>query len=121
MLAPPSDELDDARREAGFWVELRDAKATVVYRQVMRSPIRSDVEIFSDDPKQTIGRVPVDRPAGVFIVVVPLLRAADEVALMSSQPSTFRQADGRDPDAVTGELLRVRLDRSDEQPGETTP
>jgi len=54
MAPPPSDALDGFAGQKGFWAELRGADGGLLYRQVMHDPIRRDVEVFSDDPLQTI-------------------------------------------------------------------
>jgi hypothetical protein len=84
MLAPPSDELEGFEQHAGFWAELRDPGGELLHRQVLRDPIRRDAEVFSPDPTQTITRIPVEQPKGLFVVVVPDTAAADHVALVST-------------------------------------
>lgn len=71
MLAPPDDEQLLDKGESGYWVEIRDDEDAVVYRQVIHDPIRTDLEVFPEDPSEPIRRVPAARPQGVFQVVVP--------------------------------------------------
>jgi hypothetical protein len=84
MVPPPSDALDGFEGQKGFWAELRGADGGLLHRQVMHDPIRRDVEVFSDDPAQTISRAPVAHPKGAFALVVPDIEGAEHVALVSS-------------------------------------
>jgi hypothetical protein len=110
MLVSPSDALEGYEGQQGFWAEVRDADGTRLYRQILHDPIRRDAEVFSDDPQQSIARVPVERPTGVFFVLVPDLDEADHVALMNSpsRPPGLR--------AAATETLRVPL-RQDQYGG----
>jgi hypothetical protein len=82
MAVPPSDALRGFEEESGFWIELRDAKNNVLYRRVHEDPIRSEVEAFEEDGSAT--RAIVDKPSGVFTVLVPDIPEADHVAVVSS-------------------------------------
>lgn len=85
VVLPPSEPLDVSTAErSGFWIEVRDTTGAPLHRQLMHDPIRHDAEVFSDDPSQTIARVPVEHPSGVFSVVVPAAEEADHVALMGT-------------------------------------
>jgi hypothetical protein len=87
MIAPASSGVDaDLSEHHGFWVELQDQRGTALHRQVMHNPMRTDAEVFSDDPDQTLRRVAVGQPTGAFTVVVPDLPEADHLALVSSPP-----------------------------------
>jgi hypothetical protein len=82
MLAAPSDPVEGYEHQTGFWTEVRDAQGSVLHRQIMHDPMPRDAEVFSPDPKRSISRVPIERPHGVFWVLVPLVPEADHVALM---------------------------------------
>ncbi|MFF7993507.1 hypothetical protein ACFZDG_27420 [Kitasatospora xanthocidica] len=84
MTSPPSDRLDDAGVTQGFWAELRDSRSNTLYRRVLHAPVRHDAEVFSEDPGQSVARIPVETPRGAFAVLVPDIAAADYVALVSS-------------------------------------
>jgi hypothetical protein len=84
MVPPPSDALDDFAGHKGFWAELRAADGSLVHRQVMHNPIRRDVEVFSDDPSQTISRAPAEKHAGAFAILVPDIVGVEHVSLVSS-------------------------------------
>ena len=85
MLVPPSEPLDVSLQErSGFWLEVRDKAGNALYRRLVHEPIRNDVEVFSDDPERSVARVPVERPSGVFSVVLPVPEDADHVALIGT-------------------------------------
>ena len=81
MLAPPDDENLLSQGEAGYWVEVRGDDDSVLYRQVIHDPIKTDAEVFPEDPTQPIERVQLDRPQGVFQVVVPDLPGGRQAVL----------------------------------------
>lgn len=83
-IASPTDTLSGYGDERGFWVEVRDGQKETLYRRVMPNPLRKDVEVFSPDHERGIFRAPVERPSGVFAVLVPDLDRSDHVAVMSS-------------------------------------
>jgi hypothetical protein len=87
MLASPSDPVEGYENETGFWTEVRNAQGSVLHRQIMHDPIPRDTEVFSPDPERSIARVAIERPHGVFWVLVPLVPGADHVALMGVPPA----------------------------------
>jgi hypothetical protein len=91
MVLPPSDALHGAEGHKGFWYELRDVHDRPLYRRVMHDPMREDVEVFSDDPKHTVGRQTVPNRKGTFVVVVPDTEAGHAVTV-SSSPQRLAQA-----------------------------
>jgi hypothetical protein len=91
MVVPPSDTIPSAAGQKGFWYELRDAQDRPLYRRVMHQPMREDVEVFSDDPKQTVARQPAPDRKGVFVVLVPDVAEGHTVTL-SSSPRSVRLA-----------------------------
>jgi hypothetical protein len=93
MVLPPSDQVQDLQEQKGFWYELRDACDRPLYRRVMHNPMQQDLEVFSDDPEQSIARQPAPNRKGVFVVVVPDTEEGRTVTLSSSrhqveQPAT---------------------------------
>lgn len=84
MVLPPSDPVQGMEGHKGFWYELRDAQERPLYRLVMHNPMSEDVEVFSDDPKQSVARQPVPNRKGVFVVVVPDTEEGRTVTLSSS-------------------------------------
>jgi hypothetical protein len=86
MLAPPDDEELLNHGRAGYWVEVRDEENEVLYQQVIHDPIKTDAEVFPEDPSQPIQRVPLERPKGVFQVLVPDLPEGKQ-AVLHGRPS----------------------------------
>lgn len=84
MVVPPTDPVKNFKRQKGFWAELKSEKDKTLYRQVLHNPTRNDAEVFSDDPYQSISREPAPERKGVFVVVVPKVATAAEVALSRS-------------------------------------
>ena len=92
MLVPPTDPISEPKSRHGFWFEVKDDKGKTLYRKVQHDPVRSDVEVFSNDPKQPLMRVPVKEPKGIFSVVLPAAGAEHEVAFMRSAPPQGKKA-----------------------------
>jgi hypothetical protein len=84
MILPPSDPVQGFEGRKGFWYELRDAQDRPLYRRVMHNPMREDVEVFSDDPKQSVARQIVPNRKGVLVVDVPDTEEGHTVILSSS-------------------------------------
>ncbi|MGH3901173.1 MAG: hypothetical protein ACRDTA_23570 [Pseudonocardiaceae bacterium] len=103
MHAPPTDRLEGAEEHQGLWAEVRDTGGATLHRQVLADPVRRGVEVFSDDPAQGIVRAPVERPSGLFVVLVPDLGEADHLALFGSSPGPAGLR------AAANEILRVPL------------
>jgi hypothetical protein len=84
MVLPPSDPVGGIEGQKGFWYELRDAQDRPLYRRVMHNPMQEDVEVFSEDPRQSVARQTVPNRKGVFVVVVPDTAEGQTVTLSSS-------------------------------------
>lgn len=82
MATPPSDPVRGYEGQSGFWYELHDAKGGILYRRIVANPIQFDVEVH--DLETGSRRVPVAKPRGVFVVLVPDLPDADSLVLVSS-------------------------------------
>lgn len=107
MIIPPTDALSGYEGEQGFWVEVRSGQDETLHRRIMDDPLRQDVEIFSPDPEQSVARTPVEKPSGIFTVLVPDLEEADHVTLMSSSaPGIAPEMAARGP---ATELARFSL------------
>ena len=92
MVVPPGEPIEAGREEqSGFWVEVRSKADEPLRRQLLHDPIPRDAEVFSDDPTQSVARVPVDRPSGVFSVLVPEIEEAEYVALIGTPPDQRAQ------------------------------
>lgn len=81
MITPPSHPHAPQEGQAGYWFEVHGAGGELLYHRALHNPIRTDIEVFSDDPAQTISRVPDPNPSGEFTVLVPDLPDADSFAL----------------------------------------
>jgi hypothetical protein len=84
MILPPSHPLETKEEQSGFWFTLSDAQGKPVYRRIVNNPIRYDREVFSNDAKHpSIMRVPVKKPKGTFVMLVPDVAEARTVQLFS--------------------------------------
>jgi len=84
MIIPPTQALQGHEEQTGFWVMVSDNAGTPVYRRVLHNPIQMDREVFSNDPQHpSVHRVPVERPKGTFVVLVPDIPGAQNVQLFS--------------------------------------
>lgn len=95
MIGPPGQPLEEAETTTGFSVIVRDAADRALYRRTGSSPIRSDAEVFSDDPSTPLHRVPVQEPRGTFVMLVPHVEGAVSVELVgppSGRPDRFRES-----------------------------
>ena len=84
MRTPPSDPLQPGERESSFWFTVEDSSGNPLYRRVMDNPVRFDTETPTDDPKRPLHRVPLERPAGTFHLLVPVLARAQTVRVFSN-------------------------------------
>ena len=87
----PSETRENWQDRLGSWTEVRDADGKTLDRRVLNDPVPTDAEVFPEGLGEPITRVPLDRPSGVFSVLVPDLEGADYVSLMRST-STDREA-----------------------------
>jgi hypothetical protein len=107
-LVPPEDEAERDEERQGFFAEVRGADDRVLRRRLLHAPIRRDAEVFTDEGDRALARVPVERPTGVFSLVVPDLEEADYVALVER-----REQDRPGFAALPSELIRVPLRGTD--------
>jgi hypothetical protein len=87
MVVPEIGEPAADEPPAGLRAELRAAGGDVLDRRMIPA-VPADVEVFSPEPGRTVQRTPVDRPSGMFVVLVPYLPEADHVALVSDAGGT---------------------------------
>ena len=106
MPSPPTDPIHYGP-EAGFWYELRNAKNTTLYRQVVDNPMRHEAEVYTKDAP--IDRQTMEDHAGSFTLLMPSLEGVTTIALFSSplDSATFG--------AAAEEIARFSL----ADPGET--
>jgi hypothetical protein len=85
MVTPPGEPLEGGLEgQYGFWVEVRDEAGRPLRRQLMHDPMRHDAEVFLEDPERSVARIPLERPTGVFAVLIPEIEAADHLALIGT-------------------------------------
>ena len=82
---------------------MRDAAGELLYHRALSNPIRADVEVFSDDPRQTMTRIPIAAPEGQFEVLVPDLPDAQTFLF-------FGTPDAAPESAPSRELFRADVD-----------
>jgi hypothetical protein len=109
LPTPPTDAISDHEGQQGFWVELRRPDERVTYRRVLANPVGTDAEVFSPDPARSLSRVPIERPSGVFTVLVPDVEEADHVVLMSSVPPAVERIAPGAPAPLAVEMARFAL------------
>jgi hypothetical protein len=100
---PQAASTPPARDATGYWAEIADGAGRIVWHRSLSQPIVVDIEVFAQDRKQTITRVPVPRIEGSFTVLVPDVPGGAELSLHGPR-------DPRTLDAPASELLRVPLD-----------
>ena len=102
MMVPDSDEINDKVSLNGAWLELKNNKNKTIHQQILHDAFRYDTEVFSDDPKVSVSRIPASNPKGAFTVLIPDVEDAQSVSLMSSlgSPNSL---------AVTRELKNFQL------------
>ncbi len=81
MIPPPPEPAPIQGERHGFWVELKDAAGKTLYQRAVQQPIRFEVEVFPEDHRRAIQRVPRSDPRGAFALVVPDLPEAATVIL----------------------------------------
>jgi hypothetical protein len=84
MTLPATYPIGQEASPPEFAAELRGADGQVLHMAQLPNPLASHREVFSDDPDRSIHRVPVERPSGVFTVVVPDHPEGDHVALVAA-------------------------------------
>jgi len=85
MILPPTESLAGHEGQTGFWFTVSDAQGKALYRRSVHNPIPYDREVFSNDPKHpSVQRVPVAKPKGTFVVLVPDIQEAKAVQLFSN-------------------------------------
>jgi hypothetical protein len=84
VTAPLSDPVDRPMTGvSGFWYELQDQQARVLYRRILHMPIAIRREVPADEGAGVASAV-IDAPTGTFEVVAPMLPRAQVLLLFSS-------------------------------------
>jgi hypothetical protein len=105
MIAPPAVTPAPQAGQAGYWVELRNAQGELLYHHPLSNPLQVDFEVFSNDPKQPLMRVPNPNPKGEFTVLVPDVSGAATFILNGPPTGAATQFE------PSKELLRLTLDQ----------
>lgn len=84
MIAPSPAFPLPQKGDSGFWYEVRDDRGRTLYCRAMFNPVRFEREVFPEDPAKSPHWVKIERPAGIFELLVPDIPEAVEVVLFSS-------------------------------------
>ncbi len=84
MIVPPSHDLEHQKEASGFWVEVLDNKRNTIYRRVSENPIKRYAEVRSNDPDRPLSMERIKDPKGIFTILIPEIKEAQDVALFSS-------------------------------------
>jgi hypothetical protein len=110
-VLPQTDQSADALDFRGTWSEVRDAGGALLDRRVLVDPMPRDAEVFPEQLDGEISRQPLERPTGVFTLLVPDVDGADHVAVLSNSPG---QVGVRAAERGPTELVRVDLTAREE-------
>jgi hypothetical protein len=110
-VLPQTDQSADALDFRGTWSEVRDAAGALLDRRVLVDPMPRDAEVFPEQLDGEISRQPLERPTGVFTLLVPDVDGADHVAVLSNAPG---QVGVRAAERGPTELVRVDLTAREE-------
>ena len=105
MAVQAGDDPDRFKNAVGFWVELIDEAGKPVFRQVVADPCARYAEVFAAPGEEgpPIRAVKVDKPSGLFVVVVPDEPGAHHVSLVRSEVDDEQKA------VVRREIVRVTV------------
>jgi hypothetical protein len=90
VTIPPESKSPEHISET--WFELSDSKRNVIHRQNLNNLIRKDMEVFSDDPNNSISRHKVDEMKGTFSILVPDVSEADSLDIFTLPTSSAKEA-----------------------------
>jgi hypothetical protein len=84
-VVPPSVTRDTQNNRSGFWFEITSDKQNVLYRRVIDNPIKTDIEVFSDEKEtESISRYKISDIKGAFSIVIPDIPEAEGLDLFGS-------------------------------------
>jgi hypothetical protein len=90
---------------------VRDSDGATLDRRVLVDPMPRDAEVFPEQLDGEISRQPLERPTGVFTLLVPDVDGADHVAVLSNAAG---QVGVRAAERGPIELVRVDLTAREE-------
>jgi hypothetical protein len=84
-IVPPSVTVDTKNNRSGFWFEITGDKQDVLYRRIIDNPIKTDIEVFSDEKvTESVSRHKVSDIKGAFSIVIPDIPEAEGLDLFGS-------------------------------------
>ena len=84
IASQPTDPLEPEEGTTGFWYEVRDEEGLTIYRRIIQNPIKFAAEVKSDDPDRPFAWEEVRDPRGSFFLLIPDLKDARSLILVSS-------------------------------------
>ena len=113
ITIPPESKNPEYISET--WFELSDSKRNVIHRQNLNNLIRKDMEVFSDDPNNSISRHKVDEIKGTFSILVPDVSEADSLDIFTLPTSSVKEARFSDENKKNVFHLKLNEERGDSQ------
>lgn len=101
MTSPPSLSRPPEKEQSGYWFEARNADGALLFHRALHDPVRTDVEVHSNDGKREMTRIPIAEPEGRFEILVPDLPHARALILFGPPVGALAQ------DVPSRELLRI--------------
>jgi hypothetical protein len=84
-IVPPSVTVDTKNNRSGFWFEITGDKQDVLYRRIIDNPIKTDIEVFSDEKvTESVSRHKASDIKGAFSIVIPDIPEAEGLDLFGS-------------------------------------
>jgi hypothetical protein len=80
-ILPPSSNISN---RSGSWYEVADDKQNLLYQRIISNPLQTDIEVFSNESKESIMRQKISQIEGVFSILIPDLPEAKTFSLFSS-------------------------------------
>jgi hypothetical protein len=81
-IVPPSVTVDTKNNRSGFWFEITGDKQDVLYRRIIDNPIKTDIEVFSDEKvTESVSRHKASDIKGAFSIVIPDIPEAEGLDL----------------------------------------
>jgi hypothetical protein len=114
MLLPSPESKPEALDSFGLKYELRNKEEHPLFGNIIENPLRSDIEVFSDNPERTVRRVEMPKKKGVFVLLVPEIPEAENMVLLENKPSerglrAFKAGETMTPEMETKEIARFSM------------
>lgn len=111
-MMPPPTPVTPERGQSGVWAELRTRDEKPVYQQILAQLTVPGMEVFSNDPKESIRRVDTDRPRTVVLIVPDTEEARSLVIMGPADPKVKNRMAVENIRGASDEI--ARFDLSDE-------